>query len=132
MCASARLGSWPTLACITLLILAWIFWWPLGLAILALCLWSGTMGCCGIGLGHWAGRMEPVRQSLDGWRNARPSGNRAFDEYRAEALRRLEEEQREFQEFLSRLRMAKDRTEFEQFMGERGARPGSSQSQTQV
>ena len=51
------------------------------------------------------------------------SGNRAFDEYRAETLRRLEEEQREFKEFLDRLRHAKDKAEFDQFMAERGRRP---------
>jgi len=47
------------------------------------------------------------------------SGNRAFDEYRSETLRRLEDEQREFMEFLERLRHAKDKAEFDQFMAER-------------
>src|SRR4029453_7656357 len=56
----------------------------------------------------------------------RPSGNRAFDEYRQETLRRLEEEQQEFQEFLARLRMAKDKAEFDLFMAERRIRNGSS------
>jgi hypothetical protein len=56
------------------------------------------------------------------WRNPPSSGNRAFDEYRAETLKRLEEEQREFREFLDRLRFAKDKTEFDQFMAERRAR----------
>ena len=51
------------------------------------------------------------------------SGNRAFDEYRTETLRRLEEEQREFRDFLDRLRFAKDKTEFDQFMAERRDRP---------
>ncbi len=49
----------------------------------------------------------------------RASGNRAFDEYRTETLRRLEEEEREFRDFLDRLRMAKDKAEFDQFMAER-------------
>jgi hypothetical protein len=49
------------------------------------------------------------------------SGNRAFDEYRADTLRRLEDEQREFREFLDRLRHAKDKAEFDQFMAERRA-----------
>jgi hypothetical protein len=53
----------------------------------------------------------------------RPSGNHAFDEYREETLKRLEEEAEAFQSFLERLRMAKDRTEFEQFMAERRSRP---------
>jgi hypothetical protein len=55
------------------------------------------------------------------------TGNRAFDEYRAEALRRLEDEQKEFTDFLERLRKARDKTEFDQFMAERG---GGTQSAT--
>ena len=51
------------------------------------------------------------------------SGNHAFDEYREETLRRLEDEQKEFFEFLERLRQAKDKAEFDQFMAERGNRP---------
>ena len=53
----------------------------------------------------------------------RPTGNRAFDEYRDETLQRLQEEAEEFQTFLDRLRMAKDKSEFEQFMAERRNRP---------
>jgi hypothetical protein len=52
------------------------------------------------------------------------SGNRAFDDYRADTLRRLEEEQREFRDFLTRLRAAKDKAEFDQFMAERRNRQG--------
>src|SRR5215469_17045651 len=37
-------------------------------------------------------------------------------------MRRLEEEQREFHDFLARLRMAEDKAEFDQFMAERRAR----------
>ena len=58
-----------------------------------------------------------------GSRDAPSSGNRAFDEYRTETLRRLEDEQREFHDFLERLRFAKDKTEFDQFMAERRNRP---------
>ena len=50
------------------------------------------------------------------------SGNRAFDEYRAETLRRLEDEQRDFVGFLDRLRYAKDKAEFDQFLAERRQR----------
>ena len=45
------------------------------------------------------------------------SGNRAFDEYRMETLRRLEEEQTEFKDFLDRLRHAKDKEEFDAVHG---------------
>jgi Protein of unknown function (DUF2852) len=119
MPTAARLDQWPTPLWIALLILGFIFWWPLGLVMLAVILWSGRMGCCGIGFGRWNDRAEPVRQPQDRWRRPHQTGNRAFDEYRADALRRLEEEQREFQHFLDRLRTAKDKAEFEQFMAER-------------
>ena len=46
------------------------------------------------------------------------SGNRAFDDYRVETLRRLEEEQVEFKDFLDRLRHAKDKEEFDAFMAQ--------------
>lgn len=49
----------------------------------------------------------------------RPTGNTAFDAYKADTLRRLEEEQNNFESFLERLRDAKDKAEFDQFMDER-------------
>ena len=61
------------------------------------------------------------RRSLES--GSASSGNRAFDEYRSETLKRLEDEQREFREFLERLRFAKDKTEFDQFMADRRDRP---------
>lgn len=49
----------------------------------------------------------------------RPTGNAAFDAYKSDTLRRLEEEQTQFEAFLERLREAKDKAEFDQFMKER-------------
>jgi Protein of unknown function (DUF2852) len=78
------------------------------------------MGCCGFG---FAGLQDDadrvIHQAQDRWRQLRTSSSRAFDEYRVETLRRLEDEQREFHEFLGRLRIAKDKAEFDQFMTER-------------
>lgn len=48
-----------------------------------------------------------------------PSGNVAFDAYRADTLRRLEEEQAAFDAFLLRLREAKDKAQFDAFMEDR-------------
>jgi Protein of unknown function (DUF2852) len=45
--------------------------------------------------------------------------NVAFEEYRQQTLRRLEQEQAEFKGFLEQLRLAKDKSEFDQFMTER-------------
>lgn len=49
----------------------------------------------------------------------RSSGNTAFDAYRQETLRRLEEEQTAFEAFLQRLRDAKDKAEFDAFIDDR-------------
>ncbi len=53
----------------------------------------------------------------------RTSGNLAFDEYREETLKRLEQEQQEFTGFLERLRGAKDKSEFDQFLADRRNTP---------
>ena len=109
-------------AWIGLLVLSFIVFWPLGVALLAYLMWSGRMGCWrGAGAGRWHTGMHAAPGRW--YRMQHSSGNRAFDEYREETLRRLEEEQREFKEFLDRLRHAKDKAEFDQFMAERRNRP---------
>ena len=72
---------------------------------------------------RWEQRMS---EHFERHHSAPSSGNRAFDEYRAETLRRLEEEQKEFRDFLDRLRMAKDKAEFDQFMADRRNRPAEN------
>jgi Protein of unknown function (DUF2852) len=67
-------------------------------------------------------RMQAAAERWSGGGYRASSGNRAFDEYRVETLRRLKEEQREFKEFLDRLRHAKDKAEFDQFTTERDRR----------
>ena len=75
------------------------------------------------GAGPWANWKSWACGSSD--RPAASSGNRAFDEYKADTLRRMEEEQKDFGAFLERLRFAKDKAEFDQFMAERRAAAGS-------
>lgn len=112
-------------AWIALMVLGFILFWPIGLAILAYLIWSGRMGCGRhADWGRWQSRMAGRwDRQQERWQRAAsaysPSGNRAFDEYREQTLKRLEDEQREFREFLERLRLAKDRAEFDQFMAER-------------
>ena len=116
-------------AWIVLMILGFVLWWPVGLVILGYMIGSGRMGCWTHNRGeHWQRRMERMQQRMQEraarWCGPQPAaagpsrGNWAFDEYRAETLRRLEEEQREFRVFLERLRHAKDKAEFDQFMAE--------------
>jgi hypothetical protein len=124
---------------IALMVLGFIVWWPLGLAMLAYILWGEMFGGsaekaqgfvdrskawadrnCGPGTRHYR---------HGGWRQS--SGNAAFDDYRGEQMRRLEEERkrldeevRAFHEYMANLNKAKDREEFDRFMRERnGNRP---------
>ncbi len=122
---AAKLDDYGKPAWIAVTVLAFIIFWPLGLALLIYLFWSGRMGCWSHrGPGRWHNK-GGRRRSQDWFagRHAQSSGNSAFDEYREETLRRLEEEQKEFFEFLERLRHAKDKAEFDQFMAERKRRP---------
>jgi hypothetical protein len=134
-----------------------MWWWPLGLLMLGFLIARGRFGFWR----HYAGdgpmldwqhrgdrwerkiarmqdKMERMRGRMDrfrsrsDWFGPASSGNNAFDEYRSETLKRLEDEQREFKEFLGRLRFAKDRAEFDQFMADRRQRPVEPNSQAEA
>ena len=121
----AKLDEWGQPAWIMLLIASFFINWMVGLAVLAFLIWSGRMGCWKRnGLHRWAQGGHGAHGAGDlrhpgTWWQPRSSGNNAFDEYRAETLRRLEEEEKEFHEFLARLRAARDKAEFDQFMADR-------------
>lgn len=134
----AKLDEYGRPAWIAFMILGFLVFWPIGLMILAFLIGSGRMGCGHYGApDRWERKMERLKQKMarygggpwSGQWQGPSSGNRAFDEYRNETLRRLEEEQREFRDFLDRLRFAKDKTEFDQFMAERRNRPAPDQDQ---
>ncbi len=140
---------------IVLMILAFIWWWPLGLVVLGLLIARRRLGYSRHALyagddkmfwhhgsDRWDRKMARMQQKMErvaekmnnvrgrsDWFAPSSSGNHAFDDYRAETLRRLEDEQREFKEFLGRLRFAKDRAEFDQFMNQRRQSPSDPQSQ---
>ena len=139
-------------AWIGLTVLSFVLFWPLGLVVLGYIIGSGRMACWTQGgAGRWQRRMDRMQERMERMQAAAerwtgrggpggvggrggfraPTGNRAFDEYREETLRRLEEEQREFMEFLDRLRHAKDKAEFDQFMAERRFRPEGPAPQPQ-
>jgi Protein of unknown function (DUF2852) len=117
-------------------VLGFMFWWPVGLAFLFFTLGSRRMGCWSHnGQDHWQNKMERMQWKMERMKNRMErhgfgfgppsSGNRAFDEYRQETLRRLEEEQQEFKDFLGRLRHAKDKEEFDAFMNQHRNRPST-------
>lgn len=128
MVLAAKMDEFGRAGWIAATVLAFWAFWPLGLALLAFLAFSGRLRCCGPnGAGRWHNMAERAGGGWCGgrgrWGRAPSSGNSAFDDYRAETLRRLEEEQEEFVAFLERLRRAKDKAEFDQFMAERRNRP---------
>ena len=122
---------------IALMVLGFVIFWPLWLAMLAYILWGEMFGGSSDKAEAWVSRSKAwcqsnnTRHSHGNWRNS--SGNAAFDEYRAEQLKRLDEERKrldeeihQFHEYMRNLRMARDREEFDRFMRERGgSRPSN-------
>jgi hypothetical protein len=85
-------------------------------------------------LGHARTAGTKVRDAMSAaiCKISRPTepANSAFQEYRADVLARLQEEQRLFQAYVTKLRQAKDKVEFDAFMAERSrqtaeAKPGT-------
>ena len=54
-----------------------------------------------------------------------PTGNAHFDAYRDDILTRLEDDRAEFETYLTRLRAARDQTEFDGFLAERAWSTGT-------
>jgi hypothetical protein len=143
---------------IILTVLGFMWWWPVGLVILGFLIarrkfgyWrrpmyagDGTMLNWEHGKDRWDRKMVRMQEKMErmcsrvdrvrnrgDWFGPTSSGNRAFDDYRSETLKRLEDEQRELKDFLGQLRFAKDRAEFDQFMAARRQRPYEPDSQTE-
>jgi hypothetical protein len=129
------------------MVLGFIVFWPIGLAILGYKFWQRRYG--GPDLQTFAtSKFEDARTMMSGsssWgcgamkRSSRsygaPTGNAAFNEWRSAELTRLDEErrkldeaQREFAEYSDAIRRAKDREEFDRFMAERRSRPAGGGS----
>jgi hypothetical protein len=116
------------------MVLGFMVFWPIGLAVLGYKFWQRKTGADDLqtfATAKWnEARAAWSRPSAWGWSPAGAgTGNAAFDEWRSAELARLEAERRkledaarEFAEFLDNVRHAKDREEFERFMNERRAR----------
>lgn len=99
-------------------IVALNIFWPAGFALAVILAWRGGFAP------NMSGRtskqeIEDTVKSLIPESSAKSSGNKSFDAYRTELLTRLETEQENFENFLGRLREAKDKSEFDQFMEDR-------------
>lgn len=100
-------GAW-----IAVMVLGFVVFWPVGLALLFYMIWSKRMfnSSCRSSRKSWS------RHNRSSMTN---TGNSAFDAYKSDTLARLEREQHDFESFLTRLRESKDKVEFDAFMNER-------------
>lgn len=131
MNATALIRPAWTPATIALMVIGFMVFWPLGLAMLAYIIWGDRL----------EGFKRDVNRTTDGFfagcrrrshsAHAR-TGNFAFDDWRKTELERLAEERRkldemreEFDSYARELRRAKDQEEFDRFMANRnGSRNG--------
>lgn len=135
-CSSKR---WTPLN-ILLMVIGFVLFWPLGLAMLAWIVWGDEIRRMADEFKSRFGDFAPSmpRHAYSGAH----TGNVAFDEYRKRELERLEEERRkveamrtEFEDFLREVRRAKDQEEFERFMASfekrtaKSAKPGKKRDQ---
>ncbi len=140
MTQSALLRPAWTPATIALMVLGFMIFWPLGLAMLAYILWGDRLEgfksdmnrtidgfACGWGR-HGAHRRRHAHRSR--------SGNVAFDDWRQTEYTRIREERRkldemraEFDNYLRELRRAKDQTEFDAFMAAHANRSADERPQ---
>jgi len=121
-----------TPATIALMVLGFVVFWPLGLAMLAYILWGDRFhDMARDAKEQW--KTSPMKDAVNrmgqGSYHMR-TGNVAFDDYRERELKRLEEERAkldtmraEFDDFLRELRRARDQEEFDRFMANRGRGP---------
>ncbi|HEV7719521.1 MAG TPA: DUF2852 domain-containing protein [Arsenicitalea sp.] len=125
---------------IALMVLGFIVFWPLGFVVLAYILWGEKFNNGGgFRPDRWMQQKQERWSRHCGQGFGFTSGNAAFDAYREEQLKRLEEERRKldeevvaFHEHMRNLRMARDREEFDRFMRDRNASrqgPGDNQGQ---
>ena len=122
------------------MVLGFMVYWPIGLAILGFKYWQRKTGGADLQTVA-AGAYRNARSTWGGMgaSSARPwtqphwargfttsTGNHAFDDWKSAKLARLEQERRrledahrEFADWLDTVRKAKDREEFDRFMSER-------------
>jgi Protein of unknown function (DUF2852) len=114
-----------TPATIALMVIGFMVFWPLGLAMLAYIIWGDRLD----------GFKRNVNKATDGmfagcrkagFSASSRTGNVAFDDWREKELERLAEERRkldetltEFDDYMRELRRAKDQEEFDRFMAGR-------------
>jgi hypothetical protein len=127
-----------TPATIGLMIVGFMVFWPLGLAMLAYIIWGDRLDGFKRDVNRVTdGLFAGCRRGRSRRRDWSRTGNIAFDEWREKELDRLAEERRkldemlsEFDEYARELRRAKDKEEFDRFMAERDRNKSASDKPT--
>jgi len=113
-----------------LAMMVWLFWAIAWVVVWATVMLAWPIALLLAGSVLWRVVTRRSRRSA-GMRASGPhngaSHNSAFEDYRQETIRRLDEESAKFREFLQRLRKSRDRKEFEAFMAARRGRPALPQ-----
>ncbi|MBB3977163.1 biopolymer transport protein ExbB/TolQ [Rhizobium azooxidifex] len=136
---SALLRPDWTPATVALMVLGFMVFWPLGLAMLAYIVFGERLKSFKKDANNAAdGFFSACRGRSRGFRGqgfgqSSGTGNVAFDEWREAELSRIEEERRkldemreEFDAYMRELRKAKDKEEFDRFMRERRSGNGGT------
>lgn len=124
---SALLRPDWTPATVALMVLGFMVFWPLGLAMLAYIIFGERLRGFKRDVNQKAdGFFAGCRRSNGRYRPNFTTGNGAFDDWRKAELDRIEEERRkldemreEFDGYMRELRRAKDQEEFDRFMRDR-------------
>lgn len=146
--ARSQRAPWHPVELIAM-ILGFMIYWPIGLAILALKMWQRRTGETGdlasVARTAYARSEDWAQNMARSWTSTGPAwsqprsasaygfaggmnrtGNSAFDDWRASELAKLEQErkrladaEREFADHIDGLRRSRDREEFERFMAAR-------------
>jgi hypothetical protein len=125
-----------TPATIALMVLGFVVFWPLGLAMLAFILFGEKLrGFKRDANARADGLFSGFRRAKTRYETHFSTGNVAFDDWRRTELDRLDEERRrldqmreEFDSYVRELRRAKDQEEFDRFMRERNSRTSGHSS----
>ncbi|MDQ2632805.1 MAG: DUF2852 domain-containing protein [Pseudomonadota bacterium] len=128
-----------TPATIALMVIGFMVFWPLGLAMLAYIIWGDRLdgfkrdvnrATDGVFAGCRRSADKAQRWGQGSSRASSRTGNVAFDDWRDKELERLAEERKklddmltEFDDYARELRRAKDQEEFDRFMASRKSNP---------
>jgi hypothetical protein len=115
-----------TPATIALMVIGFMVFWPLGLAMLAYIIWGDRLDGFKRDVNGATDKMFASCRKSTSWKSHARTGNVAFDDWRDRELERLAEERRkldetlaQFDEYARELRRAKDQEEFDRFMAQR-------------